>query len=43
MGKDTHTFKDSEKELGKDFSIAQIGPAGENLCDLLLSFVTLYY
>ena len=31
-GKDTHTVqKILEKELGKDFSIAQIGPAGENL------------
>lgn len=42
-GKDTHTVqKILEKELGKDFSIAQIGPAGENLvrfasivCDLI--------
>lgn len=42
-GQDTHTVqKILEEELGSDFSIAQIGPAGENLvrfasivCDLL--------
>ena len=42
-GKDTHTVqKILEEELGKEFSIAQVGPAGENLvrfasivCDLI--------
>ena len=42
-GKDTYTVQNIlEKELGQDFSIAQIGPAGENLvrfasivCDLI--------